>query len=248
MLTLLSDRAAAGVRLAAKLQAYAGRADVIVLGIPRGGVPVAFEVARALKVPLDVFIVRKLGAPGYHELAMGAIATGGARVVNEDVVNSLGIPHFAIERMVVVEEEEIERREQAYRGDRGPLNVRGKIVILVDDGMATGSTMLVAVKALRSLSPRRVVVALGVSAPSACAAASQVADECVCVLEPPDLGAISPWYLDFRQTEDAEVCALLERSAEWPQSRRANRRARRPVPRPERPRPGSAVTTSNSLN
>ena len=210
------------------LVGYVGRSDVTVLGIPRGGVPVAFEVARALGAPLDVFIVRKLGAPGYHELAMGAIASGGARVINEDVVNSLGIPHFAIERNVVLEEEEIERRERVYRGERGPLNVRGRLVILVDDGMATGASMLVAVKALRSQSPRRIVVASGVSSASACAAASQTADECICALEPQDLGAISPWYVEFAQTEDAEVMSLLRRSAEWPQSRAATRRGRRP--------------------
>jgi predicted phosphoribosyltransferase len=214
MLTPLHDRADAGRRLAARLARYANRFDVMVLGIPRGGVPVAFEVARSLAAPLDVFIVRKLGAPGYHELAMGAIASGGARVINEDVVTSLGIPHFAIERTIVAEEEEIARQEKLYRGPRLSPDLRGKIVLLVDDGMATGASMLVAVKALRSLSPARVVAASGVSSPSACSAVGEVADECVCVLEPDDLGAISPWYDDFAQTEDEEVCALLEKSRE----------------------------------
>lgn len=225
MLTPLRDRAEAGRKLALKLLRYANRADVIVLGIPRGGVPVAFEVARALAVPLDVFIVRKLGAPGYHELAMGAIASGGARVINEDVVASLGIPHFAIERTVVLEEEEIARREKLYRGRHPPLEVRGKVVIVVDDGMATGASMLVAVKALRSLSPARIVAASGVSSPSACSAVGDVADECVCVLEPDDLGAISPWYQEFDQTEDEEVCALLARAAPFtrPRSRHGHR-------------------------
>lgn len=211
MLTPLHDRRDAGRRLSLRLQAYANRKDVIVLGIPRGGVAVAFEVAKSLGAPLDVFIVRKLGAPGYHELAMGAIAAGGARVVNDDVVQSLGIPHFAIERTVVLEEEEIERRERIYRGGKPPLHVHGKTVILADDGMATGSSMLVAVKALRSLGPARIVAASGVSSPTACAALTQAADECVCLLEPPDLGAIAPWYEDFEHTWDDEVCALLGR-------------------------------------
>lgn len=219
MLTPLRNRADAGRRLAIKLLRYSNRGDVIVLGLPRGGVPVAFEVARALAAPLDVFIVRKLGAPGYHELAMGAIASGGTRVINEDVVASLGIPHFAIERTVVLEEEEIARREKLYRGRRPPLDLRGKIVILVDDGMATGASMLVAVKAIRSLSPSRVVVATGVSSPSASSAVSEVADECVSVLEPDDLGAISPWYQEFDQTEDEEVCALLAKADERPRAR-----------------------------
>jgi predicted phosphoribosyltransferase len=219
MLTPLRNRTEAGRKLALKLLRYANRGDVIVLGVPRGGVPVAFEVARALAAPLDVFIVRKLGAPGYHELAMGAIATGGARVINEDVVASLGIPHFAIERMVVLEEEEIARREKLYRGRRPPLDLRGRIVILVDDGMATGASMLVAVKAIRSLSPARVVVASGVSSPSACSAVGEGADECVCVLEPDTLGAISPWYDEFDQTEDEEVCTLLAKADERPRGR-----------------------------
>ena len=227
MKALLRDRKDAGVQLASKLLPYANRSDVIVLGIPRGGVPVAFEVAHGLRAPLDVFIVRKLGAPGYHELAMGAIASGGARVINDDVVRSLGIPHFAIERAVVLEEEEIERRERVYRGSRGRLDLRGKVGILVDDGMATGSSMMVAVKALRSLGPKRLVVASGVSAPGACDAIRQVADECVCVVEPADLGAISPWYVDFAQTEDTEVCDLLKRGAQWFQGRAAARSARR---------------------
>lgn len=209
MLTPLLDRKDAGRRLSLRLQAYANRTDVIVLGIPRGGVPVAFEVAKTLRAPLDVFTVRKLRAPGYHDLAMGAIAAGGTRVVNDDVVQSLGIPHFAIERTVVLEEEEIERRERIYRGGKPPLHVHGKTVILVDDGMATGSSMQVAVKALRSLGPARIVAASGVSSATACAALTQAADECVCVLEPPDLGAIAPWYEEFEQTRDEEVCALL---------------------------------------
>ncbi len=219
MLTPLHNRAEAGRRLAHKLQRYANRGDVIVLGLPRGGVPVAFEVARGLAAPLDVLIVRKLGAPGYHELAMGAIASGGARVINEDVVASLGIPHFAIERTVVLEEEEIARREKLYRGRRPPLDVRGKTVLLVDDGMATGASMLVALKALRSLSPARLVVASGVSSASACSAVGEVADECVCVLEPDDLGAISPWYDEFDQTADEEVCTLLAKADERPRAR-----------------------------
>ena len=219
MLTPLHNRAEAGRKLGIKLLRYANRGDVVVLGLPRGGVPVAYEVSRALAAPLDVFIVRKLGAPGYHELAMGAIASGGARVINEDVVASLGIPHFAIERTVVREEEEIERRERLYRGKRPPADVRGKIVIVADDGMATGASMMVALKALGSLRPARLVVAVGVSSPSACFAVGELADECVCVLEPDDLGAISPWYEEFDPTGDEEVCALLAKADERPRGR-----------------------------
>jgi predicted phosphoribosyltransferase len=222
MLTPLHNRTEAGRKLGLKLLRYANRGDVLVLGVPRGGVPVAFEVARALAAPLDVFIVRKLGAPGYHELAMGAIASGGARVINEDVVASLGIPHFAIERTIVIEEEEIDRREKAYRGRRPAIDIRGRVAILVDDGMATGASMLVAVKALRSLGPARIVVASGVSSQSACSAVSEVADECVCVLEPDDLGAISPWYDEFDQTGDQEVCSLLAKADERPRLRARN--------------------------
>lgn len=219
MLTPLHNRAEAGRKLGLKLLRYANRGDVVVLGLSRGGVPVAFEVARALSAPLDAFIVRKLGAPGYHELAMGAIASGGARVINEDVVASLGIPHFAIERAVVREEEEIERRERLYHGRRSSIDIRGKIVIVADDGMATGASMLVALKALRSRSPARLVVAVGVSSPSACSAVEEVADECACVLEPDDLGAISPWYEEFEPTGDEEVCVLLAKADERPRGR-----------------------------
>lgn len=219
MLTPLHDRAEAGRKLGLELQRYANRGDVIVLGIPRGGVPVAFEVARALAAPLDVMIVRKLGAPGYHELAMGAIASGGARAINDDVVASLGIPHFAIERTVVREEEEIERRERLYRGRRPPIDVRGRVVIVADDAMVTGASMLVGLKALRSLQPARLVVAVGVSSPSARFAVGEVADECVCLLEPDNLGAISPGYEEFDETEDEEVCALLAKAGEKPRVR-----------------------------
>lgn len=205
----LHSRADAGRRLAARLQRYANRDDVIVLALPRGGVPVAFEVARSLHAPLDVFVVRKLGVPGHEELAMGAIASGGMRVINQRIVSNLGIPAEAIEAAVRSEEREIERRERAYRGGRGPLDVRGKTVILVDDGLATGATMIVAVEALRTRKPARIVVAAGAGAAETCQTLTRLVGDCMCALEPPELGAIARWYDDFTQTEDEEVLALM---------------------------------------
>jgi predicted phosphoribosyltransferase len=216
MITRLRDRTEAGQLLAARLKPYANQSDVLVLALPRGGVPVAFEVAKALGAPLDVFIVRKLGVPGHEELAMGAIASGGARVINEGVVRSLGIPDAAIERVATSEEREIERRERAYRGTRTRIDPAGKTIILVDDGLATGATVRAAVEALRSSGPARVVVAAGVGAADTCAALARVADECVCVIEPPDLHAISLWYEDFSQTEDEEVRDLLDEASRAP--------------------------------
>lgn len=219
MITQLRDRTEAGQLLARRLSAYAGRDDVVVLALPRGGVPVAYEVAKALEAPLDVFIVRKLGVPGHEELAMGAIASTGARVINESVVRSLGIPEAAIDRVAAREEREIRRRESEYRGHRAPLDLDGRIVILVDDGLATGATMRAAAEAVRSRGASRVIVAAGVGAPDACEALSRIADECVCVFEPDELRAISLWYRDFAQTEDEEVQDLLERSRRAPQAR-----------------------------
>lgn len=219
MITQLRDRTEAGQLLARRLSAYGGRDDVVVLALPRGGVPVAYEVAKALEAPLDVFIVRKLGVPGHEELAMGAIASTGARVINESVVRSLGIPEAAIDRVAAREEREILRREREYRGHRAPLELAGRIVILVDDGLATGATMRAAVEAVRSRGASRVIVAAGVGAPDTCEALSRIADECVCVFEPDELRAISLWYRDFAQTEDEEVQDLLERSRRAPQAR-----------------------------
>jgi len=210
----LQDRSEAGRRLAAALARYAGRSDVLVLALPRGGVPVGFEVARRLRAPLDVFVVRKLGVPGHEEVAMGAIASGGLRVFNRRLVERLGITPAAIERVTSVETRELERRERAYRGDRPPTLVHGRTIILVDDGLATGATMTAAIEALRLGDPARIVVAAGVGAPQACAAVSGLADECVCAVRPPVLDGVGRWYADFSPTTDAEVRDLLERAAQ----------------------------------
>lgn len=208
----LHSRADAGKRLATRLQRYAGRGDVIVLGLPRGGVPVAFEVARSLGVPLDVFVVRKVGVPGHEELAMGVLASGGVRVINQRIVGNLGIPAAAVETAVAAEQREIERSERACRGGRLPLDVLGKTVILVDDGLATGATMIVAVEALRARRPAQIVVAAGVGAADVCQSLSRLVGECVCALEPPRLEAVSKWYVDFDGTADHEVRSLLARA------------------------------------
>jgi len=221
MFERLRDRAEAGRILAEKLARYTNRSDVLVLALPRGGVPVAYEIARRLRVPLDVFVVRKLGVPGHEELAMGAIASGGVRVINQDVVGHLGIPEWAIDRVAAAEGQELRRRELAYRGDRPAPPLQGRTVILVDDGLATGSTMRAAVEALRPLGPDRIVVAAGVCAAQTCDALVGVADECVCALTPPALDAIGRWYEDFSQTEDEEVRELLERAAREQEPARA---------------------------
>jgi putative phosphoribosyl transferase len=209
-----ADRAHAGRLLADALAAYRGRDDVVVLGLPRGGVPVAYEVARALGAPLEVFLVRKLGLPGHEELAMGAIASGGVRVVNEDVVMQLQVPEAVLDRVAAHEAHELIRREIAYRGDLPPPELHGRIGILVDDGLATGSTMRAAVRALRLLGPARVVVAVPVAADPTCEALREEADEVVCVLTPPNFRAVGLWYEDFAQTEDDEVRALLRAARE----------------------------------
>ena len=212
---LFRNRAEAGQTLAALLMGYADRPDVIVLGLPRGGVPVAYEVARALHAPLDVFLVRKLGVPGHEELAMGAIAMGGVRVLNTAVVESLGIPESAIAAVTAREQRELARRDRLYRGDRPPPDVRGRIVILVDDGMATGSTQRAAVAALRPLGPARIVVAVPVAAPSTCQELRALVDEVVCARTPDPFYAIGIWYQDFSQTSDDEIRDLLARSSAW---------------------------------
>jgi len=208
-LRVFRDRADAGRRLAARLKQYAGKPDVLVLALPRGGVPVAYEVAKALPAPMDVFIVRKLGVPGQEELAMGAVATGGVRVLNHQVVNALGIPDYVIEAVVKWETDELKRREQLYRGDRPPPNVRGKTVILADDGLATGSTMLAAVRALREQGPARIVVAVPVASPDTCEMLKAYVDEVVCAATPEPFYAVGFWYQDFEQTTDEEVRELL---------------------------------------
>ena len=207
------NRADAGRRLAAVLQHYAGRPDVLVLALPRGGVPVAYEVARALRAPLDIFVVRKLGVPGQPELAMGAIATGGVRVLNRDVVEALGIPPQMVEAVAQREQTELERREREYRGARPAPDVRGKVVILVDDGLATGATMRAAAMALKIQQPARVVVAVPTAAREACDDFRAEVDEVVCAETPPRFGAVGMWYDDFRETSDEEVRDLLNRAA-----------------------------------
>jgi predicted phosphoribosyltransferase len=207
------DRTEAGQLLAERLAAYAGRPDVLVLALPRGGVPVAYQVARALGAPLDVFVVRKLGVPGHQELAMGAIASGRVCVLNEDVVHALRIPRRVIDAVAEHELRELRRRERAYRGDRPAPEVRGRTVLLVDDGLATGSTMRAAVAALRRLGPARIVVAVPTAAPSTCEEFRHEADECVCDITPDPFYAVGLWYEDFSQTSDDEVRDLLERSA-----------------------------------
>jgi len=208
------DRTEAGRVLASQLKAYANRPDVVVLALPRGGVPVAYEVAKALNAPLDVFLVRKLGVPWQEELAMGAIATGGTRVLNEEVVRYLRIPEEVIHKVAANEQRELERREGIYRGDRPPLEVRGRTVIVVDDGLATGSSMRAAVTALRQRQPARIVVAVPVAAPSTCDEFKAEVDELVCTLTPEPFSAVGLWYEDFSQTTDEEVRALLERAAQ----------------------------------
>lgn len=208
------DRSDAGKALAAKLGAYANRPDVVVLALPRGGVPVAYEVAHALRAPLDVFLVRKLGLPGQEELAMGAIASGGTRVLNEELVETLRIPEDVIDATTAWEQRELVRRERLYRDDRPFPAVRGRTVILIDDGLATGSSMRAAVASLRQQGPHRIVVAVPVASRSTCEELSAEVDDVVCARTPEPFYAVGYWYEDFTQTTDEEVHALLERAAE----------------------------------
>jgi putative phosphoribosyl transferase len=203
------DRTDAGKKLASRLTGYANRDDVLVLALPRGGVPVAYEVARALRAPLDIFLVRKLGVPGQEELAMGAISTGGVRVLNDDVVGYLDIPDYVIDEVADIELRELERRERAYRGDRTEPDVRGKTVILIDDGLATGSTMRAAAKALRQQNPARIVVAVPVSASQTCDEYRMGVDEIICAQTPEPFMGVGMWYLDFSQITDEEVRKIL---------------------------------------
>ncbi|MBE0556804.1 MAG: phosphoribosyltransferase [Proteobacteria bacterium] len=204
------DRAQAGQYLAERLPQYANVPDAVVLGLPRGGVVVASEVARKLTLPLDIFLVRKLGVPGYEELAMGAIASGGVRVMNEDVLRQISVSESAIEAVTRREERELLRREEAYRGNRPHLDVKDLTVILVDDGLATGATMRAAVKALRRRGPRRLVVAVPTAAPDTCDEFRAEVDEILCAMTPTPFHAVGAWYEDFSQTTDEEVQQLLK--------------------------------------
>jgi predicted phosphoribosyltransferase len=206
---LFANRREAGRILASLLMKYADRDDVLVLALPRGGVPVGFEVAQALRAPLDVFIVRKLGVPGHDELAMGAIATGGVRVLNDDVVISLELEPEVIDAVAAREEKELARRERIYRGARPAPDVRGRTVIVVDDGLATGSTMRAAVAALRKQGPARIVVAVPVAAPETCEEFRTEVDDAVCAATPRMFNGVGRWYEDFSQTTDDEVHELL---------------------------------------
>ena len=208
---MLKDRREAGRLLARELRQYANRPDVVVLGLPRGGVPVAYEVATALNAPLDVFLVRKVGFPGHEEFAIGALASGGVRVLNVPLIEAYAIPEEEVARLVQRERAELERRERAYRAGRPPLDVAGKTVILVDDGLATGASMQAAVLALKQARPARVVVAVPVAPAETCKALRSVADETVCGLTPEPFGAVGRWYEDFEQTMDEEVQGLLRR-------------------------------------
>ena len=206
------DRTDAGRQLAARLGQFARRPDVVVLGLPRGGIPVAKEVAARLEAPLGVFLVRKLGVPGHPELAMGAIAEGGVQVLSSDLIHELGIPGTLVEHVAVRERLELERRDSMYRGSRAAAHVRDRTVILVDDGLATGSTMQAAIQALRQQEPRRIVVAVPVGAREACEVLARSADEVVCVTMPEPFNAVGMWYEDFSQTSDEEVRRLLDAS------------------------------------
>ena len=211
---IFSDRKDAGQKLAAQLARFRENASFVVLGLPRGGVPVAAEVAQELGAPLDVFVVRKLGVPQHEELAFGAIASGGVRVVDTEIVDELAIPNAAINGVLEREMKELQRRELAYRRGMPAVDVKDRIVILVDDGIATGASMRAAVEALRKLGPARIVVAVPVASPHAVRQLSKVADEVVCLSAPEDFSAVGQWYADFQSTTDEEVTAALESAAQ----------------------------------
>lgn len=210
---LFVDRHDAGRKLAKLLSKYKDRDDVVALGLPRGGVPVALEVARRLGARLDIFLVRKLGVPGHRELAMGAIASGNVRVTNKDVIQSLGISQDAIDAVAEEEREELERREQMYRDGKDGLNLRNKTIVLVDDGLATGATMRAAILGVKAQHPKELIVAVPVAAPSTCENLEPLVDQIICVETPEDFWGVGAWYHEFGQTTDAEVQAALAQAA-----------------------------------
>lgn len=222
---IFDDRVDAGRKLAEKLRAYANRDNVVVLGIPRGGVPVAFVVAESLNAPLDVFLSRKLGVPGQEELAFGAVATGGVRVLDRELIEAVGVSKVEIEEITRKVRAELERRERIFRGDRPPLDVKGKVAILIDDGIATGSSMRAAINALRQHNPARIVVAIPVAPFSTCRRLESEVDELVCVDMPESFYAIGQFYADFSQVADDEVTRLIHRAAERPSHKGARTEA-----------------------
>ena len=219
--TRFANRSAAGRELAEALGSYQARDNVIVYGLPRGGVPVAFEVATALRAPLDVLIVRKLGVPGHLELAMGAVAAGGVRVINDSVVRQLGISDDDLERITEQQRDELEERDRRFRGDIEAPDPEGSVAIVIDDGIATGSTMRASIEALREMSPAEIVVAVPVASPDICEEFEQLANDVVCLATEQPLGAVGMWYEDFGQTTDQEVIDLLAKAREQLSVRRA---------------------------
>lgn len=213
-----SDRRAAGQFLATNLKEYANRSDIVVLALPRGGVPVAFEVAKTLKAPLDVFVVRKLGVPSHEELAMGALATGGTVFLNREVIRDLNISQESIDDVITKETNELTRRETKYRGNKSFLELKNKIIILVDDGIATGATMHVAIIALRQFNPAQLVVAVPVAALDTSQALTKIVDRFICPIQSSSFYAVGQWYDDFSQTEDKEVEDLLKEAEKWRKS------------------------------
>jgi putative phosphoribosyl transferase len=215
-MTAFRDRHDAGQKLAKRLVAYEGDPGVVVLGLARGGVPIAYEIARQLRLPLDVLVVRKLGVPGHPELAMGAIASGDLEVIDADVVRSLGVSTAALEQTRAQERAELARREMTFRAGRTAIDVEGRTVILVDDGLATGSSMKVAIAALRTRHPSRIIAAVPIAPPETCHAMREYADEVICLITPKHMYAVGLWYEDFTQTGDGEVQALLAATARAP--------------------------------
>ncbi len=219
-MSFFNDRTDAGKRLSERLSEYANREDVLILALPRGGVPVAFEVAKELNLKMDIFIVRKLGVPGNEELAMGAIASGNIRVLNEDVIRSFRIPQKAIDEATANELGELERRERIYRKNRPVPKISGSTVILIDDGLATGATMRAAVAAVKTKNPAKVIIAVPVAAPDTCSDFGSEVDEVMCVATPEPFYGVGAWYEDFSQTTDKEVCDLLDKATKIkPESR-----------------------------